>query len=202
MRVLITAGGTREPIDGVRYLTNLSSGKTGVAIGEALEAAGHDVTLIRAETSVAALDSACREALSSESFDLVIHSAAVSDFVVEAVAVDGIRFPAPIAGKLSSQKGLTIELVPGKKILPHLKGYSKNPNLRLVGFKLTNGASEAEIAAAVQKVLASGADLVVQNDLQTMSSVRARLWDASGIIETCPTLADLCACLVRYAEEK
>lgn len=200
MRVLITAGGTREPIDGVRFITNMSSGKTGVAIGEAFERAGHTVTLLRAERSVAELDSACREALSSNSFDLIIHSAAISDFVVEAVVVNGVRHPMPIAGKLSSASRLSIELAPGKKILPELKSYSQNPKVNLVGFKLTDGASESEIKVAVEKVLVSGADLVVQNDLKTMSHTRATLWTTDGPQKACPTLSDLCDALLRYAE--
>lgn len=200
MNVLITAGGTREPIDGVRFITNMSSGKTGVAIGEVFENAGHTVTLLRAEKSVAELDAACREALSSASFDLIIHSAAISDFVVEAVVVNGVRYPAPITGKLSSASKLSIDLAPGKKILPELKGYSQNPNVRLVGFKLTDGATESEIKTAVEKVLASGADLVVQNDLKTMRHTRATLWTTDGPQEACPTLSDLCSALLRYAE--
>jgi phosphopantothenoylcysteine synthetase/decarboxylase len=200
VHVLITAGGTREPIDGVRFITNLSSGKTGVAIAEAVQSAGHEVTLIHASTSVAELDAACREALSARHIDLIIHAAAVSDFVVEAVIVDGVRHPAPVTGKLSSSTRLSIDLVPGKKILPELKGYSQNPDVRLVGFKLTDGATEGEVEAAVRKVLAAGADLVVQNDLQTMATVRATLWDSNGPQEALPTLLDLCGALIRYAE--
>ncbi|MGC4045926.1 MAG: phosphopantothenoylcysteine decarboxylase [Armatimonas sp.] len=196
----MTAGGTREPIDGVRFITNMSSGKTGVAIGEAFERAGHSVTLIRAERSVAELDAACKDALRSTPIDLIIHSAAISDFVVEAVTINGVRHPVPVTGKLSSATGLSIDLVPGKKILPELKGYSQNPNVRLVGFKLTDGATESEIKAAVEKVLASGADLVVQNDLKTMHQTRATLWNTSGPQEACPTLPNLCEALLRYAE--
>lgn len=215
MRVLVTSGGTREPIDGIRVIANSSTGETSKAIADAFFLAGFEVTLLRAESAVIPwqpvrqktfvtvrdLDTACFRLLSTEHFDLVIHAAAVSDFVVEAVTADGIRHAAPLTGKLSSSTAkLSIELVPGKKILPELKGYSRNPSLRLVGFKLTDGASEAEIREAVGKVLAAGADQVVHNDQQTMAKTRAVLWDASGPGAPLPDLFALCDALVGYAK--
>ena len=214
MRVLITSGGTREPIDGVRVIANSSTGATGAALADALFLAGFEVTLLRAEfavipdqlvrrktfVTVRDLDTICYELLSREHFDVMIHAAAVSDFVVEAVTVDGVRYPAPLSGKLSSAQKLSLELVPGKKILPELKGYSRNPAMKLIGFKLTDGASESEIAKAVGKVLVAGADLVVHNDQQTMDHVRAVLWDASGPGKSLPNLLMLCEALVRYAK--
>ncbi len=200
MKVLVTAGGTREPIDGVRFITNASSGKTGAAIAEALNAAGHEAVLIRANRSVSELDEACRKALGAERFDLVIHSAAVSDFVVSAVIIDGIKFPAPFLGKIGSGSTLSIDLVPGKKIISELKSYSQNPKIKLIGFKLTDNANESETQAAVNKILHAGADLVVHNDLKTMATLRATLWDSTGPKEKLPTLSDLCAALVRYAD--
>ncbi|WP_394795830.1 phosphopantothenoylcysteine decarboxylase [Armatimonas sp.] len=214
MRVLITSGGTREPIDGVRVIANSSTGATGAALADALYLAGFDVTLLRAESAVTPnqqvrrktfvtvrdLDTSCYQLLCREHFDLMIHAAAVSDFVVEAVTVDGVRHPAPLLGKLSSAQKLSIELIPGKKILPELKGYSRNPALKLIGFKLTDGASESEIAKAVGKVLAAGADLVVHNDQQTMQQTRATLWDVRGPGEPLPHLFTLCNALVGYAK--
>ncbi|WP_395145760.1 phosphopantothenoylcysteine decarboxylase [Armatimonas sp.] len=214
MRVLITSGGTREPIDGVRVIANSSTGATGAALADAFCKAGFTVTLLRAQHStgpnltvteqffvtVADLDSACFELLSTQHFDLVVHAAAVSDFVVESVMRDGVRHAAPLTGKLSSASKLSVELVPGKKILPELKGYSRNPNLRLIGFKLTDGASPEEIRHAVEKVLASGADLVVQNDQQTMKTIRAVLWDAQGPGEPLPDLITLSTHLIGYAK--
>lgn len=214
MNVLITSGGTREPIDGVRVIANSSTGATGAALADAFWHAGFTVTLLRARHSatpecpvqerffvtVVDLDTACHELLSREHFDLVIHAAAVSDFVMESVTVDGVRHLAPFTGKLRSASKLSLDLVPGKKILPELKGYSRNPSLKLVGFKLTDGASDEEIRQAITKVLAAGADLVVQNDQQTMHQTRATLWDHSGPGELLPTLFMLCNALVGYAK--
>ena len=214
MRVLVTSGGTREPLDGVRVIANSSTGATGAALADAFWQAGFTVTLVRAKHSVAPecpvqerffvtvadLDAACYALLSHEHFDLAIHAAAVSDFVVESVTVDAVRYPAPLSGKLSSAQKLSVELVPGKKILPELKGYSQNPTLKLVGFKLTDGASDEEIRQAVAKVLAAAADLVVQNDQQTMATTRAVLWDSHGPGKPLPTLLTLCDALVGYAK--
>lgn len=214
MTVLITAGGTREPIDGVRVIANASTGETGAILADAFYRAGWEVVLLRASNAtrphepveqhpfvtVHDLDTLCQECLSSCSIDLMIHAAAVSDFVVEAVVIEGVRHPAPLTGKLASAKALSIELVPGKKILPELKGYSHNPSLRLVGFKLTDGATPEEIQAAVAKVLAAGADLVVHNDLQTRHTVRATLWDKSGIVGTAATTNELADALIGYAK--
>ena len=214
MNVLVTSGGTREPIDGVRVIANSSTGATGAAIADALANAGFSVTLLRAKNSIAPnmtveerffvtvrdLDALCLELLSTQHYDLVVHAAAVSDFVVESVVVDGQRRATPLTGKLSSASRLSVELVPGKKILPELKSYSHNPAIKLVGFKLTDGASAEEIRSAVTKVLASGADLVVHNDQQTMAQTRAVLWDAHGPGEPLPNLLTLCDALVGYAK--
>ena len=107
--------------------------------------------------------------------------------------------PAPLAGKLDSAKKLSVELTPGPKILPKLKGYSRNPNVKLIGFKLTDGAMDSEVKAAVERVLASGADLVVHNDVRDAAGRtdrRATLWDASGIVGIAENEAALARLLI------
>ena len=105
LRVLITSGGTVEPIDDVRVLTNTSTGRTGALLAEYFSRRGHAVTLLRARsaaplatpvraeetyTTFADLDAALTRRLTSEDFDVVIHAAAVSDYAVEALLVDGL----------------------------------------------------------------------------------------------------------------
>ena len=215
MRVLITAGGTREAIDGVRFVTNASTGKTGAFLADFFAESGGDVTLLRASSalpatdtsvktdtfvSVADLDRACREILGAEEFTLVIHAAAVSDFVVSGVTVDGSFYPAPLSGKLDSAKKLSVELTPGPKILPKLKTYSKNPNLVLVGFKLTDGATDSGVQTAVKRVLSGGADFVVHNEVKDVAGQtdrRASLWDAAGRVQIAPDEAALARLLLR-----
>ncbi len=217
MNVLITSGGTREPIDGVRVITNASTGATGAALADAFHADGWRATLLHGAGAVmpaadeiecvrfvtaADLDRECQRVLGASNIDLVIHAAAVSDFVVDSVVVNGKRFAAPLTHKLDSAEGLSIELKPGKKILPHLKQYSQNPSVRLVGFKLTDGATTADIERAVQRIFASGADFVVHNDVQEMSrnKTRATIWSLASAPKPVATLDQLAAALLEIAK--
>lgn len=179
MKVLVTAGATREPIDAVRFLSNVSSGATGVAIAEFLSANGHEVTLLHGESSVRTcsagitcgtfgsteqLGARLESTLCQGGFDVAVHAAAVADY----------RPATTHAGKLSSYADeLTLRLVPTPKLLPQLKGWSRTP-LRVLGFKLTAGADPAARAAAVGKLFATGGvDAVVHNDMDELGSTGA-----------------------------
>jgi phosphopantothenoylcysteine decarboxylase / phosphopantothenate---cysteine ligase len=179
LRMLVTSGGTAEPIDGVRVLTNASTGRTGSDIARRMVRSGHDVVLLRARNSAAApagcrdevfasfadLDAALARILSSGHFDAVIHAAAVSDFGVEEVLVGGQRRPA-LKGKLDSDSAPVIRLRPNPKLVDSLRSRSLNASVRIVAFKLTQGEDRAGTLRAVSSLLAhSGADLVVQNDI-------------------------------------
>jgi phosphopantothenoylcysteine decarboxylase/phosphopantothenate--cysteine ligase len=177
-RVLVTAGGTAEPVDGVRVLTNTSTGATGAAIADRLAGAGHEVVLLRAQNAVPAAGP-CREEtfvtvaelaaalgrlLGTGRFDAVIHAAAVSDFGVEVVQANGSVQSAGSA-KLDSSSPPLLRLRPNPKLVDGLRGLSGRP-LTLVAFKLTHGANPGQTAAAVRHLFAhSGADYVVHNDL-------------------------------------
>jgi len=178
MKVLVTSGSTREPIDAVRFLSNVSTGATGAALADVLTTAGHEVTLLHGEgavrpqggatcggfSSTEHLAQRLRAALADGSYDVVVQAAAVADYR-PAVVHDG---------KLSSYEDeITIRLVPTPKLLPQIKEWSPRP-LRVVGFKLTHGADEARRAVAVGRVFtAGGVDVVVHNDLQEMHQVGA-----------------------------
>lgn len=172
-RVLVTAGGTREPLDPVRYLGNRSSGKMGLAITEAALAAGAEVTMVAGTVSVplpshprltiervtttaelqAAVDQAAPEA------DLVIMAAAVADFRPKTVAPQKIK-------KQAGQAGLTIELVKNPDILAAL-GAKKRPGQVVVGFA---AETTALLANAEKKLAAKGADYIVANDVSQAGS--------------------------------
>jgi phosphopantothenoylcysteine synthetase/decarboxylase len=215
MKILISSGGTREPIDGVRVIANHSTGHTGAQLADAFTYAGDTVTLLCAVgavrplndhieqltfVTVADLDAGCAQLLSERDFDLMIHSAAVSDFVVDAVVVNRKRYPAPLTHKLDSTQSLSVELKPGKKILSHLKSYSKNPAMKLVGFKLTDGANEEEMRMSVEKLFDAGADLVVHNDVQQMHALRATIWSPLAERVKLNTMADLASYLIQYSK--
>ena len=182
LKVLITSGGTREAIDGVRAITNTSTGSTGAEIADVLAETGHEVTFLHAKDSVlpkvrtqlklasfvtfADLDAALRKLLGETRFDAIIHAAAVSDFAVNAILENGQ--PIPREQKIDSGAVVSIELKNNPKLLPQLRSYSRNPRIVVVGFKLTNGASSEERKSAVSKI-APSADLVVHNDLQEIT---------------------------------
>ena len=214
-RVLITSGGTREPIDGVRFVTNFSSGVTGAALADAFGSAGWSVALVRSVDacrpaddrieqvvfgSVADLDATCARLLGERPFDAVLHAAAVSDYTVTAVVIDGVRHAAPLSGKLDSAKGLSVELSPSRKILPRLKTYGVGRPL-LVGFKLTNGSSVPEQLAAVQAQLdRTDVDLVVHNDLTEIDHGAGRhvstVYDRQGVVGRGTTNEELAAIML------
>jgi len=180
LKILITSGGTKENIDGVRYLSNLSTGKTGAAIAEYFLRNHHEVTFVHAENSVLPnagckcisyfsftdLTKQLQTLLSSEDFDAVIHLAAVGDYSVASIEVDGENHKIPLEKKLvSSGEEIQLHLKRNEKIINHIKDSSKNKNLVLVGFKLTNTENVDERISAVKKLFAdSGCDAVVLND--------------------------------------
>ncbi|HUR56362.1 MAG TPA: bifunctional phosphopantothenoylcysteine decarboxylase/phosphopantothenate--cysteine ligase CoaBC, partial [Opitutaceae bacterium] len=213
LRVLITSGGTAEPIDGVRMLTNSSTGETGAMMAEYFARRGHDVTLLRAHrarsaaarcreeifTSFADLDAALARQLPGGDFDAIIHAAAVSDFSIDAIEVDGVSH-VPGRAKLPSDRAPTLRLRRNPKLLDQLRARSRNPAVNVVAFKLTSGADEPAVRAAVQALFAGGhADFVVHNDIAQRAAggaFPAQIWAADGdIIARCKDRLDIAPAL-------
>lgn len=179
LSILITAGGTREDIDGVRFLTNLSTGKTAAAIADHFIIEGHSVTYLHAPdvilpkgnceklifTSFKSLDNAVKKELSSKKYNVVIHNAAVSDYSVESVVVADKKYKVPFSEKLpSSEENISLNLKRNEKIVNKIKSYSKD--VLLTAFKLTANQSEERKLKQVNKLFKdSNADFVVQNDI-------------------------------------
>lgn len=164
-RIIVTAGGTREPIDDVRLIANRSSGKMGIALAEAAYLRGATVTLLRAKTSVAPrypikellfdtaddLETMLHQEVATT--NILIQTAAVSDFSVSQTD-----------GKLSSTRPHTLTLEPRRKIIDTLK--KQNPNIFLVAFKAEAGLTDAQlIQSAKNKLRESHADMVVANHI-------------------------------------
>jgi phosphopantothenoylcysteine decarboxylase/phosphopantothenate--cysteine ligase len=239
-RILVTSGGTAVPIDGVRTITNTSTGATGAAIAEHFAAMGYDVTLVHARdavlppaadirnrairlvpfTTFPELDEVLRHELGGGSFDAVIHLAAVSDFDVDHLVVDGRTFVPDPLGKIDSGESLTIHLRRNHKILSRLKQYAHPdsnsdraaggsapaPNVSapiVVGFKLTNGASAHERAAAIERV-SPGTDFVVHNDITEIDDRRhmATIQRCGAIVAQVTSNADLAEALERLIRER
>ncbi|NJE10450.1 bifunctional phosphopantothenoylcysteine decarboxylase/phosphopantothenate--cysteine ligase CoaBC [Thermococcus sp. MAR1] len=169
-RVLVTAGATREYIDPIRYITNASSGRMGVAIAEEAEFRGAEVTLIRTKGSVPSfvenqvevetvedMLEAIENELKAKKYDIVVLAAAVSDFRVREKA----------SVKIKSGKALTLELEPTPKIIDRVK--ELQPGVFLVGFKAETD-EEKLIEEAKRQIERAGSDLVVANTLRAFGS--------------------------------
>jgi len=163
LHVVVTAGGTREPIDPVRYVGNRSSGKQGHALAQEAVDRGAKVTLVTtahlpvADTvDVVAVETAAEMAAAVEA------AAEVADVVVMAAAVADFRPVAVAARKLKKRDGVPeIVLEPTVDILAEL-GMRKRPGQTLVGF-----AAETDDLRknAASKLAAKGADIIVANDV-------------------------------------
>jgi len=163
-RVLVSAGGTREPLDAVRYVGNRSSGRMGVALAAEAERRGADVTLLAANLAVAAPERVTvietptaadleREALTRADADVVVMAAAVADYRPSAPSPD----KRPKGGATWS-----IDLEPTADVLAAL-GASRRPGQVLVGFAADSG--NGGIERAREKRVAKNADLFVFNDV-------------------------------------
>jgi phosphopantothenoylcysteine decarboxylase/phosphopantothenate--cysteine ligase len=167
LHVLVTAGGTREAIDPVRFIGNRSSGKQGIAVAEAAHRRGARVTLV---STVAAPErpnlAVVRVSTAAELRAAVHASAADADVVVMAAAVADFRPVAVADQKIKKAGGVPeIRLEPTEDVLAEL-GAAKRPGQTLVGF----AAETDDVAANARgKLERKGADLLVANDVSAPS---------------------------------
>ncbi len=181
LKILITAGATRENIDGVRFLTNLSTGRTAAMLANYFTARGHVVDYLSSKdaakpvlinsihyfTDFVSLDNQFKLLLGTNDYDLVIHNAAVSDFSPVSIETTNKKIELPALTKISSDfDSIRINLKRNPKILTNLREYSLQKSIYIVGFKFTNTLNVDERREAVNKLfMESNCDLVVQNDL-------------------------------------
>jgi phosphopantothenoylcysteine decarboxylase/phosphopantothenate--cysteine ligase len=163
LRVVVTAGGTREPIDPVRYVGNRSSGKQGHALAHEAAARGATVTLVTTTSRpVAAGIEVVRVETAEEMEQAVTSRSDTSDIVVMAAAVADFRPKAVADAKLKKADGVPdVILEPTPDILAGL-GRRKRPEQTLVGFAAETGDV---VAAATDKLVRKGLDLIVANDV-------------------------------------
>ena len=175
-KILITAGGTREKIDPVRYITNNSSGKMGIALAESASEMGADVTLVStfgvggnfrnivAETAQE-MEKAVKDNFAEQ--DCVVMAAAVSDYKVEKTSENKI--------KKETNKELTLKLIPNPDILKEIcelrKSFTPHPSplLKGEGVKplIVGFCAESEnlIENAKTKIQNKGCDVLIANDI-------------------------------------
>jgi phosphopantothenoylcysteine synthetase/decarboxylase len=204
MRVLITAGGTREPIDEARVIANTSTGRLGAHIADAAAAAGHEVLLlhgalaarptsprVRREAFDASAELAALLERHVPQADVVLHAAAVSDYV-----------PVRAAGKIDSDAPeLLLRLVRAPKLVDRLRVLQ--PGALLAGFKLAAAMDEADLVAAAQALRRRARlDLVVANLAGRTDEAdhEALLVGESGVLQRCRGKAAIAQALVAWAE--
>ncbi len=166
LRVVITAGGTREPIDSVRYVGNRSSGRMGYAVAESARRRGAEVTLISANVDLPDPDgvTVVRVERAAQLLDATSHAFASCDVLVMAAAVADFRPVDANDGKIdkSAHDELVIRLEPTTDILAGL-GAAREPDQVLVGFAAEHGPAGLERAR--QKRIRKGVDIIVHNDV-------------------------------------
>lgn len=170
--VLVTSGGTKEPIDGVRYISNISTGNTASSIANYFISSGHNLTYLASDdakvpkgkfkkvifNSYYDLEEKLFSSVVEQKFDILIHAAAVSDYIPKNIDK---------SIKIDSQKqNISIDFKKTPKMVNSIKAKSKNKNIKLVAFKLTADQDEEKRIKKIKKLFQqSNADLIVQNDI-------------------------------------
>ena len=169
MKILITAGPTREPIDPVRYLSNRSSGKMGHAIARAALDAGHEVVLVSGPVAlVPPAGARTINVVTGDEMYEAVHSRVVwADVCVLCAAVADFRpaSVAPLKIKKGRRESLTLELVPTRDILLSLRDLAPGADGRrpiVVGFA---AETDSVLANAQRKLRDKGCALLVVNDV-------------------------------------
>src|SRR5690349_546585 len=164
LRVLVTAGGTREPIDPVRFIGNRSSGRMGIALAAAAAKRGAEVTLLAANVALPApagvrridVETAAQLAAAAE------EEFAKAHVLLMAAAPADFRAASPAEGKLRRSGSLDLSLEPTEDILAGLSS-RRREDQTIVGFAAEHGGEAKERARG--KLERKGADMIVLNDV-------------------------------------
>jgi len=211
-KVLITGGGTIENIDGMRNISNKSSGRTAIKIAEHYFINGADVTLLLSESAInpqydlnitrynsfQSLKRILQSELTSKKYDVVIHVAAVSDYSPTGIEVNGNEIKLPLDQKLdSSADSFKVILSKNIKLVNNIKSWSLNDSMKLIAFKLLNEQDDKRKDEELKKLFAnSEADVIVFNALSNRNKEVQQSFEIvnddgeSQSVETADNLAD------------
>ena len=165
-KILISLGGTYEPIDSVRGITNKSSGKMGLELAKEAYIRGADLTLVVAKVSVEipSVFDVIRVETGSEMNDVILDLISDYDIFISTAAVSDFEFKQIDDKKIDSNSSLFLNLKPTTKIIRQVKKI--NPKIFLVGFKAEFNISKEDIILCARKqIVAAGTDLVIANDI-------------------------------------
>ena len=182
MKILVTGGGSTEPIDNVRAICNFSTGRTASFLADYFADHEHEVTAIMSEKAIkpqkaeiktyktfsdlnTLLEAECKKGI----YHAFVHAAAVSDYSPDTIEIDGKIIKAGQISKVPSGSQLTIHMKKNPKLVDSLKEWS-GLNTKVFAFKLTSNANTEERKAAVEKIFNANnkkelaPDYVVSND--------------------------------------
>ena len=165
-KILISMGGTYEPIDSVRGITNKSSGKMGLELAKEAYIRGADLTLVVANVNVdiPSVFETIPVETSKEMNDVILSIIGDYDIFISAAAVSDFEFKKQDDKKIDSSSSLFLNLKPTTKIIRQIKKI--NPDIFLVGFKAEfNISSDEIIKCAKKQIVDAGTDLVIANDI-------------------------------------
>lgn len=191
-RVVVSAGGTREALDPVRYISNASSGQMGFAIARAAALRGADVVLVAASTSVPepSNTTVVRVVSTADLADVMVAQARDADVIVMAAA------PADFTPKSSSRtkmkksgaQGLSLELAQTTDVLKTLSA-SRPRHQAIVGFAAETASGDELLELGTAKLRRKGCDLLVLNDVSAgkvfgQADNQVSIIDIDGVIAT------------------
>lgn len=165
-KILISLGGTYEPIDSVRGITNKSSGKMGLELAKEAYIRGADLKLVVAKVSVEipSVFDVIHVETSSEMNDVILDLISDFDIFISTAAVSDFEFKQKDDKKIDSNSSLFLNLKPTTKIIRQVKKI--NPDIFLVGFKAEFNISKDDLISCARKQIeAAGTDLVIANDI-------------------------------------
>ena len=167
MNILISAGPTLEPIDAVRFISNRSSGKMGVALAEAALKAGHQVVVVHGPLSVPVLNQGQWIAVerAAEMMEALALHMEWAEVLVMSAAVCDMRPVHSDGGKLDKSELHNLALIPNPDIVGTLA--RRFPEVHIVAFSLENSLSPER---PLQKMRSKNAHWVVYNQLQSMGA--------------------------------
>ncbi len=193
-KVIVTAGATREPIDSVRFISNPSSGKMGVAIAQVAKEQGADVVLVAGHLEVNPPEGieVVRVKTAKEMLEAVMERISWFEVLVSAAAISDFAPKQKIEGKIgrSEREVLNLELVPTPDLLATVR--KRRPDAFLVGFAAEFGEPTNR---AVEKLKRKGLNLIVANDVSQHDSGfgvdtnRCIFISADGSVEPLPLLS-------------
>jgi phosphopantothenoylcysteine decarboxylase/phosphopantothenate--cysteine ligase len=178
MHYLITAGGTREYIDPVRYISNDSTGQMGYALAKAALSAGHTVTLVSASTTLA-LDLPAKATLirvisTADMFNAVEKTFPACDCLIMAAAVSDYTPVRPTKTKIKKSKTtLTLDLKPTVDILAWAASHKDLHRQKIVGFALEDQHLQDN---AEKKLKEKNLDMIIANGIEAIGATCSSLW--------------------------